>query len=168
MYSLSGVLSPRSSCFLDSFPSQFAKVKQHDDGATPASVYFPFGLVFKPKPGLNDVPCEFEKFISQLQHPTFANGTGLFDIYAVAEPWASRPAGEPNVTKIGELTLDSSFVSSTLGDTRLFFRHIFFGPELQELAAAGQEQRMVEWLRYTNNTDFMKTEGAMLYERFLK
>ena len=122
----------------------------------------------KPKTGLNEVPCVFDKYISQLQHKTFSNGTGLFDIYAVAEPWSSRPVGEPNVTKIGELILDSAFVSSTFGDTRLFFRHLFFGSELQELASAGQEERMVNWLRYINNTDFMKTEGAMLYQQFLR
>jgi hypothetical protein len=149
--------------------SQFAKVKQHGAESTPpTSVNFPFGVVFKPKPGLNDVPCEFDQYISQLLHgEVFANGTGIYDIYAVAEPWTSRPAGAPNVTKIGELSLDSPFVSSTFGDTRLFFKHIFFGSELAEVALAGQEERMVEWLRYTNNTDFMKTEGAMLYEPFL-
>ena len=27
---------------------------------------------------------------------------------------------------------------------------------------------MFEWLRYTNNTEFMKSEGAMLYERYLQ
>jgi hypothetical protein len=26
---------------------------------------------------------------------------------------------------------------------------------------------MVEWLRYTNNTELMKSEGAMLYQHYL-
>ena len=104
-----------------------------------------------------------------------------FDYYACTQGWAyardgwshwsadyDRPLGAPNVTKIGEMTLDSPFVSSTFGDTRLFFRHTFFASELEELKHAGQEDRMAEWLRYTNNTEFMKSEGAMLYERYLQ
>jgi hypothetical protein len=165
----------------DTFVSDFQKVDPHSmlvgvsqfatvdpSGSAPPSTLFPFGLVYLPRPELNSVPCTFEKYTSQLLHPTFHNGTTLFDIYAVAEPWASRPLGAPNVTKIGEMTLDSPFVSSTFGDTRLFFRHTFFASELEELKHAGQEDRMAEWLRYTNNTEFMKSEGAMLYERYLQ
>jgi hypothetical protein len=40
--------------------------------------------------------------------------------------------------------------------------------ELEMLKANAQEERMVEWLRYTNNSEFMKTEGAMLYQPFLQ
>ena len=58
-------------------------------------------------------------------------------------------------------------MSSTFGDSRLFFRHTFFGSELRELELAGQEDRMAEWLRYTNDTELMKSEGAMLYENCL-
>ena len=149
--------------------SQFANLKQHGRGGKErvAKPHFPFGLVFAPKAGLNDVPCVFKEFISQLTHPSFDNGTALFDIYAVAEPWLEQPKGTPNVTKIGELTLDSPFVSSTYGDTRLFFAHTFFAAELKELGKL-DEARMERWVRYTNSTDFMKTEGAMLYQPFLK
>ena len=58
-------------------------------------------------------------------------------------------------------------MSSTFGDTRLFFRHTFFAAELEELVRSSQEDRAVQWLRYTNDTEFMKTEGAMLYQPFL-
>ena len=76
----------------------------------------------------------------------------------------TRPAGAPNVTKVGELTLDSPMVGSTYGDTRLFFRHLFFQKELERLS----EPRKSRWLDYTNNTEWMKTEGSMLYEPFMK
>eukprot|EP01052_Picozoa_sp_SAG31_P027188 SAG31_NODE_2523_length_5562_cov_4.427238_4_plen_370_part_00 len=154
--------------------SQFAAVNQDGTvrpGVAPpgTQISFPFDLVYKARPGLNAAPCVFDKYISQLQHvPSFSNGTDLFDIYAIDKPWATRPNGAPDVNKIGTLTLDTPFVGSTFGDTRLFFRHSFFGTELETLIQNGQQDRAVEWLRYTNNTEFMKTEGAMLYEPFLK
>ena len=76
--------------------SQFAKVAQAAGGPPPppasSSTYFPFGLVYRPRAGLNDVPCVFEQYTSQLLgHPeSFGNGTVLYDIYAVAEPWTNR------------------------------------------------------------------------------
>ena len=143
--------------------SQMAAV--HQSGAPAAPMAFPFGLVFQPRPELNDIPCVFEKYTSQLQQ--IVNGTTLFDIYAVSEPWLTRPAGAPNVTKLGELRLDSGFVDSTFGDTLLFFRHTFFAEELERVAAVS-EQRHAQWLNYTSNTEWMKTEGAMLYAPYLK
>ena len=155
--------------------SQFAKVAQAGGPPPPASsTHFPFGLVYRPRAGLNDVPCVFEQYTSQLLHPeSFGTGTILYDIFAVAEPLTNRSRDAvslivgPNITRIGELVLDSPFVSSTFGDSRLFFRHTFFDSELRELELAGQEDRMVEWLRYTNNSEFMKSEGAMLYQHCL-
>ena len=144
--------------------SQMAAVHQNGSRAA-APLGFPFGLVFQPRPELNAIPCVFENYTSQLEQ--IVSGTTLFDIYAVAEPWLTRPAGAPNVTKLGELRLDSGFVGSTFGDTLLFFRHTFFAEELDRVAAAS-EPRHAQWLRYTNNTEWMKTEGAMLYAPYLK
>ena len=146
--------------------SQMAVVEQSGASIDPASIDFPFGLVFKPRPELNAIPCEFEKYTSQLVQ--IVNGTTLFDIYAVAEPWLTRPAGAPSVAKLGELTLDSAFVGSTFGDTLLFFRHLFFAEELERLPIKMRPggSTKARWLRYTNNTEFMKTEGAMLYEPY--
>ena len=57
-----------------------------------------------------------------------------------------------------------AFVSSTYGDTELFFRHTFFA---EELALVGEGDatgaRKEAWLNYTNNAEWMKDEGAMLY-----
>lgn len=142
--------------------SQLAGVDQAGTPTPPAAVRFPFGLVFQPRPELNAIPCEFEQYISQLKRVP-SNST-LYDVYAVAEPWLSRPSGRPMVTKLGELRLDSGFVGSTYGDSELFFRHTFFAEELAQLP---DRSRRAAWETYINDTVLMKSEGAMLYAPFL-
>ena len=142
--------------------SQLAAVDQAGTATPDAAIAFPFALVFAPRPELNAIPCEFDQYISQLKR--VQDGATLYDIFAVAEPWLSRPGGRPNVTKLGELQLDSGFVGSTYGDTELFFRHTFFREEMDRLASP---DRRAAWREYVNNAEWMKSEGASLYQPFL-
>jgi len=104
--------------------SPMAMVHQNGTAIPPASASFPFALVFKPAVGLNDIGCEFNDYISQLKN--IPANSKLYDVFAVKEPWVTAPEGKPEISKIGELKLDSSFVASKFGDTALFFRHTFF------------------------------------------
>ena len=145
--------------------SQLAEVRQNGEKETEV-LRFPFVLMFVPSsPSHNKVPCSFNDFTSQLLDEShFYNGTVLYDIHAVDAPWSDRPNGRPSMSKIGEVVLQSNFVKSTFGDTRLFFRHKFFHEEIESVA--DPKEREI-WQKYVDNVEFGKTEGAMLYAPFL-
>ena len=145
--------------------SQLAEVRQNGEKET-ETLRFPFALMFVPSsPSHNEVPCSFNNFTSQLLDGShFRNGTVLYDIHAIDTPWSERPNGKPSMNKIGEVVLESNFVKSTFGDTRLFFRHTFFN---EEIASVADPKEREIWQKYVDNVEFGKTEGAMLYEPFL-
>merc|ERR1712166_53873 len=144
--------------------SQFALVDQ--GGRSVSSAQFPFSLHFQPRPEYNKVPCTFDDYISQLKNvPMDMVSKTLYDVYAIADPWMERPIGKPDVQKIGELVLDTAFIGSTYGDQQLFFEHTFWA---KEQALIGYDPyRQSKWIKYTSNKEWMRTEGAMLYEPYL-
>jgi len=146
--------------------SQFAKVDQTGQNIT--SPEFPFSLHFQPRPEYNKIPCEFDapgRNSQLLSIPSDLVNKALYDVYAIHDPWMDRPAGKPDVRKIGELILDTAFIGSKYGDQRLFFEHTFWAKEVALLD--NDPDRQKNWNEYTGNTEFMKTEGAMLYEQYL-
>lgn len=142
--------------------SPMAMVNQNGTSIPASNSHFPFALVFKPAVGLNDLGCEFNDYISQLKN--IPASSKLYDVFAVAEPWVSAPEGKPEISKIGELKLDSGFEASKFGDTALFFRHKFFAQELLNVA---DENRARTWSKYVHDENVYKTLGAMLYEKFI-
>lgn len=141
--------------------SQFALVNQ--SGHSVSSAQFPFSLHFQPRKEYNKVPCTFDDYISQLKNiPMSMVGKTLYDVYAIHDPWVERPHGKPDVKKIGELVLDTAFISSTYGDQQLFFEHTFWAKEQALLSA--DPYRQSKWIKYTGNKEWMKSEGAMLYD----
>jgi hypothetical protein len=144
--------------------SQMATGSQ--DGSTVDHPDFPFALVFLPNPKLNSIPCDFNNVTSQLQNidPAEWVGQSLFDVFAVRDPWVSRPAGSPGPQLIGSLVLDSGFVTSMFGDTQLFFRHTFWEEEIETLFSQSAT-RAEQWLAYAK--EWNKEEGAAWYWPYL-
>jgi len=144
--------------------SQFALVNQ--GGNSIMSPRFPFSLHFQPRPEYNKVPCNFSDYTSQLKNiPMNMVGKTLYDVYAIHDPWIERPEGKPDVKKIGELVLDTAFIGSQYGDQQLFFQHTFWAKE--QAMISDDPDRQSKWIKYTGNKEWMKTEGAMLYEPHL-
>jgi len=129
---------------------------------------FPFALVFKPNPRLASIKCDFKDFMAQLRRAgEQLQGQMLYEVYAVHDPWYSRPRGQPEIQHLGSMVLDDGFSSSQFGDSELFFRHRFMETELQVLKKvnASREQG---WRSYVHpSSPFVKEEGAAWYRRYL-
>jgi len=144
--------------------SQMAKVAQDGQAVEDGDVNFPYALVFNPVQGLEKVPCDWDDVTSQLHKLDSIGwvGSALYDVYAVHDPWTTRPHGQPELKKIGQLILDSPFVKSAYGDTRLFFRHTFQSWELATLGkTSGGAARAASWAKY--DKDHFMDEGAAWY-----
>ena len=74
-------------------------------------------------------------------------GTTLFDVFAMAEP--KELGGKEQL--IGHIVTTSKMVTSTYGDTRLFFRHQRFE---EDLAARPEWRPFVEDFRKLGHTRF--------------
>jgi len=129
---------------------------------------FPFALVLKPNPKLLRVPCDFKDFMLQLRTVGEQfKGQTLYEIYAVHDPWYSRPEGRPDLQHIGSMVLDDGFYSSYFGDSQLFFRHRFMETEF-ELLKRVNVSREIGWRAYSDPlSPHVKVEGAAWYEPFL-
>jgi len=145
--------------------SQFAEADQAGNRENKPN--FPFALILQPHPDLNKIPCKFHDVMSQL-HNIDASWVGrdIFSIYAVHDPWMSRPSGSPEPVRIGTMKLDSQFTTSYYADTKLFFRHTFFHKELDKLEEV-DSGRAAKWKRYSSNFENYKADGAYWYEPFL-
>jgi len=145
--------------------SQMATHSQ--DGSQVDKPNFPFALVMSPTKTLNEIKCDFNNYTSQLLNLNEAGlagpGKTLYEVHAVHDPATS---GAPTVKHIGSLVLDSPFTTSVFGDTELFFRHTFFGAELDALKAV-DEDRAAAWSTYVNDDVNYKQEGANLYWPYL-
>ena len=75
--------------------------------------------------------------------------------------------GKPDLQLVGKLVLDSPFVTSTYGDTQLFFRHTFDAEERAVLGrTSGGAARAAQWSKY--NAAHLKDEGTAWYAQHLK
>lgn len=143
------------------------------EGESVGKPSFPFALVFQPHPDLAKVPCEFDNYTSQLDRVGKSfQGKSIYEIYAVHDPWYSRPVGKPDVKHIGSMILDSEFITSMYGDTQLFFRHRFFQDELNFLRGHMDADRAADWDKYSDpdtavGLEHIKTEGAAWYQPYL-
>lgn len=146
--------------------SLFAEATQEGVGVDAPD--FPFALVFKPNSRLRRVECEFNDFMTQLRSVGQQfKGQMLYEVYAVHDPWYSRPSGRPDIQHIGSMILDDGFYTSQFGDSELFFRHRFMETEF-ELLRKVNATRMVGWQDYCDpSSPFVKEEGAAWYERYL-
>lgn len=142
--------------------SQMAQAEENGTSVEVPS--FPFALVFVPNPKLNSVPCDFKDVTRQLKNLDQAGGEPIYEIYAVHDPWYSRPAGSPSLSHIGSLVLDSSFVTSAWGDTELFFRHTFWEKE-RALVWQHNASRAEQWDLYADQ--HRQHEGAAWYWPFI-
>merc|ERR1712048_471012 len=160
-------VDPRSMCV---GVSQMATHRQN--GTQVMVPNFPFVIVLAPTPALNSVACEFKDYTSQLRNLEAAGFTSpgqvLYEVHAVRDPVPDGPTAD-SVEHIGSLILDSPFVTSTFGDTQLFFRHTFFQEELDTLTSTGSAgaSRAALWSSYINTEEIYKVEGASLYWPFL-
>jgi hypothetical protein len=147
--------------------SQLAVGTQDGVAVAPKHTNFPFALVFDPAPGAADTECTFSNYTSQLYNlgPDWV-GKGLYEVYAVKDPWMDRPAGKPDIEHIGSLVLDSAFTTSLYGDTQLFFRHVFWETELA-LMQQVDVKRWNLWDAYAKDAEWYKEEGAAWYQPFL-
>lgn len=141
--------------------SQMAtETQQGDAGNAPITPQFPFALVLKPAPGLNSVTCNFAEPISQLLNLEESGlgvpGKTLYEVYAAKDP------NPESLEHLGSLVLDSSFTSSTFGDTQLFFRHTFQADEMKVMQAA-DPNRAKKWAEYVDGESNYKKEGANIY-----
>ena len=141
--------------------SQMATESQQGDaGNAPITPQFPFALVLKPAPDLNSVFCNFNDPISQLlnleQWGLGVPGKTLYEVYAAKDP------NPESLEHLGSLVLDSSFTSSTFGDTQLFFRHTFQADEMKVMQAA-DSNRAKKWAEYVDSESNYKKEGANIY-----
>jgi len=146
--------------------SPFAEATQEGVGVETPD--FPFALVFKPNPKLRLLGCDFNDFMKQLRNVGQQfKGQMLYEVYAVHDPWYSRPYGQPDIQHIGSMILDDGFYSSMFGDSELFFRHRFMESEF-ELLRMSNATRMVGWQDYCSpSSPFVKEEGAAWYEPYL-
>jgi len=135
--------------------SQMAMATQNGTAVAP---HFPFALVLKPASGLNKVPCTFSEPISQLLN--IDKPQTLYDIYASRDPCLHACGG--SLEMIGSLVLDTPFTPSRYADTELFFRHVFFQDEINEIKMV-EPARAAKWSAYANTTDINQIEGAHLY-----
>jgi hypothetical protein len=101
------------------------KLAEYDEtGKKAETPLFPFKLVFKARSDLkNQFSDSFDRtYIEQIKGiPT---GTVLYDVYAV-----DQPNGEAKL--IGSLRTKSDFITSRVGDEKLFFRHNYMDEDLQ-------------------------------------
>jgi len=148
--------------------SQLAVGTQNGDIVSPTQVNFPYALVFSPAAGLNDVPCEFSDYTSQLRNLEGEGwvGKSIYKVFAVHDPWTSRPEGKPDLKEIGSLVLDTPFTTSMYGDTQLFFRHAWFAEDLSNIGGADPSRKAV-WEAYAANKSNSEVEGAAWYQQFL-
>jgi len=138
--------------------SQMASATQN--GTAVKAPHFPFALVLKPAEGLNKVPCTFSEPISQLLNMDMYMPQTLYDIYASRDP-CLHACGE-SLEMIGSLVLDTPFTPSRYADTELFFRHVFFRDEINEIKLV-EPARAAKWSEYANTPDINQIEGAHLY-----
>ena len=148
--------------------SQMATVTQDGTDVKPKKAKFPYALVFDPEPTLTLVPCNFNDVTGQLRSLAEYGwvNRSIFSVYAVHDPWISRPAGQPDLRLVGKLVLDSPFVTSAFGDTRLFFKHTFQTEEQDLLrSTTGGAARVAAWEKY--NAAHYKEEGTAWYAQHL-
>jgi len=108
--------------------AEFASVAQ--DGSTEPHPVSPYALVLHAPPALRRRSIGPTKHLSE-QFAELAAGDVLYEAYAVPEPLAERaPRGKMQIWRIGELVLRAPFVSSELGDKKLFFQHHLFEGDL--------------------------------------
>lgn len=100
-----------SSCPLMVGLSDFA-TSSADTPAPPGS--FPFQLIFSPTYDSECDCMDYDACLGQLK--AIPTGTQLFQVFAISNPGDARQA-------IGNITLTSELVTSTVGDEELFFRH---------------------------------------------
>ena len=147
--------------------SKFARAAEN---GTLNNYQFPFALVLDPHPDLNKVPCSFADFTSQLKNIGLEwLGKPIYKVYAVHDPWYSRPKGAPDIRYLGELVLDTTFLDSFFGDTALAFQHVFQKDEMDNLGI-DESDRAAQWRKYVdpqNPGKFNKVEGAAWYQPFL-
>merc|ERR1719433_965815 len=142
------------------------------EGVRVSEPYFPFALVFQPHADLVDVPCEFGDYVSQLRHVGKSwQNKPIYELFALHDPWFSRPSGKPGIKHVGRMVLDSEFLTSMYGDTQLFFRHRFMKDELEVLRTVNTS-RAVQWSAYTDpdttaGRRHNEEEGAAWYRPFL-
>jgi len=89
-----------------------------EDGWETPQPTFPFKLVFKPNPEIQNFPDEFHGPFTDVL-ATIPKGILLFKVYAWDAP--SELGGTEQL--IGEIMLRKPFTTSRWGDEKLFFRH---------------------------------------------
>ena len=98
--------------------SDFASFNETGDMLAMEDIQFPFRLMFHPNPELqNKFKGARPRDSLQRMLASIANGTKLYDIYALSAP---NSVGEE---KIGELYTSSDIIFSDASDNFLFFRH---------------------------------------------
>jgi len=118
-----------------------------ETGRTVFSRDLPYFMMFEPRSGL-PVTNESSPWFEQLDGNAIPAGTTLFDVLTLDEaPNNATPWTSPNLFKIGEVQMKTSFTQSLWGDERLFFSHVAFNQDIQERA----EFNNARTVRFPNN-----------------
>ena len=94
-----------------------------EDGTEVEDPDYPFFIMFVPKDQFA-TPDGTSRFFEAMDGDAIPAGTVMFDVVALDEPNnTATPWESPNLFKIGEIKLTTSFTQSLWGDERLFFSH---------------------------------------------
>lgn len=141
--------------------SNFGGFEQNGAEVPKDQVKVPFVLVFQPNPVLTKM-CDGVGF-DGLSFGCLRNvniGTKLYKIFGVDEPIADAQLNKDHLKFLGYMTTTSEIVNSKFADTQLQYKHVFWADEVQAL------NKQATWGSIVND-DFMMTEGADKYRKFL-